>query len=121
MSAIRGPSKTPRLRLRSPGQRVNVSGAFGRRASAALEDSWADIDDEVDRNPDAHGEIPVEAVVTRVAECLDRHLLEVEEERQPDGVEDVEQQERRMEADDGPGRAAIRRRVPSRVERPQIP
>ena len=45
-------------------------------ARTASEDSRADIDDEVDRNPDADGEIPVEAVVARIAERFHRHLLQ---------------------------------------------
>src|SRR4051794_7569643 len=101
--ATTGPSRRPRLRLSRPGHRENVSPAAGspRVSTRTSEESRTDIDDEVDGNPDPDGEVPVEAVVSGIAECLHGHPPDVEEERQPERVDDVEEQQRSVKADDG--------------------
>src|SRR5665213_865887 len=95
-----GPSTTPSARLSSPGQRVCSPSLVGDRA--ALDDSGADIHDEVNRNPESDGEIPIEAVVCRVAKGLHWQLLREEEDCETDRIEQIEQQERSMKADDRP-------------------
>src|SRR3954470_15786241 len=66
---------------------------------AGSEESRTDIDDEIDRNPDADSEIPIEAVVGRVAKRLDGHPFREEEDRQADGVANVDQQQGRVKND----------------------
>src|SRR5512142_3199271 len=122
VSAITGPRSTPSDRLSSPGQRVNVSrpwsAGFSRSTS---KDSRADIDDQVDRNPDADGEVPVEAVVVRVAVRLGGHIPDEEEQGEPQRVSDVEHEERGVKSDDRPRGRSGGVGLPACIEGPPLP
>src|ERR1051326_1277471 len=120
-----GPRTTPSVSERSPGQRVSRARSSGDAVPLAVrardsEDIRAHVHDQIYGNPDTDHEVPIERVVRRVAHSLDGHALEPVEQRQPDGVRDVEYQECRVASNEEPGGAPIGIRIPAHVERPEL-
>ena len=78
------------------------------------------VDERVHRYPDERHEVPVDAVIVRVAEMLSFDRAKPEEGGEAPCLDGLEKEQRAVKCDGDPCRRCIRVRVPVRVEIPEV-